>query len=169
VVGSTHNGHGMASAQANYNFGGASGVLLPFTFSAETRSDLVQAVAASNALVTAWSTDSTGGTIIPVSTAGWDTGEKLYAGLHVTALSTGLANSVTVAIQQASSSGAGFTGAAVSRLTFSALSCSHASSWKVPITTHSTDQPFWRALITVSTGTSTGANANGLVWLGMQR
>jgi len=170
TVGSTGNGHSMAGAQANYNFGGSAGVLLPFTFSAETRSDLVQATAAANALVTAWSTDSTGGTVIPISTAGWDTGEKLYAGLHVTAMSTTNAGTtLAVAVQQASSSGAGFTAAAVSRITFTTLSCSHASAWATPITTHSTDQPFWRALITMTCAATTGPTANGLVWLSMQR
>lgn len=167
--GSTNDGFAMAANQAQYNFGGNVGDLLPFDFSAEADSPLVMAVPVWDARATAWSTDSSGGSAYPISTQGWSTGEQLYAGLHVTAMSTGIAGtSVAVVIQQASSSGAGFTAAATARITFSTLSCSKASEFATPIGTHSTDKPFWRALVTVSTGGSTGANANGLVFVSMK-
>ena len=167
--GSTNDGFGMQAQQAQYNWGGNVGDLLPFDFAAESDSALVMAVPIWDARATAWSTDSSGGTVYPISTAGWSTGEQLYAGLHVTAMSTGiLLTSVAVIIQQASSSGAGFTAAATNRITFSTYSCSKASEFAVPIGTHSTDKPFWRAKVTVSTGASTGANANGLVFVSMK-
>lgn len=167
TVGDTDGGRSMAGMQATYGFGGQVGSLLPFTAKAESAGRMGQSVVLWNALSTPWSTDSTGGTIIPISTGGWSSGEQLMAWAHITAVSTALGNDISIAIQQASSSGAGFTAAAVNRLTFNGYTCK-AGVAATPITTHSTDQPFWRAMVTITSGTSTGASASGLIAVGMQ-
>lgn len=164
-VGSTmQTGRGMNAVIANYDFGGSVGALLPFTFKAESESDLVRMVTLDNALSTAWSTDSNTSGAAPL--AHCSTGERLFAGLHVTALSTSLGATISCVIQAASSSG---FASSSTRVTFAAQSCK-AGTFATPIAASalSTDQPFLRSVITVSTGSSTGAVANGVIWVGVQ-
>lgn len=165
TVGSTgQTGVGMNAVGEGYVFGGQVGVLLPFSFNVQSASDLVRTITVENALSTAWSTDANTGTAWNIVHC--TTEEKLYAGLHVTALSTGLGATVSALIQAASSSGFATSN---NRISFSAQSCK-AGTFATPIVSSalSTDQPFLRAVVTVSTGSSTGAQANGLVWVGLQ-
>jgi len=164
-VGSTmQTGRGFLSVIANYDFGGSVGSVLPFTFKAESEGDMIRTVTLDNALSSAWST--TPNTSAAANLAHCSTGERLYAGLHVTALSTSLGASISGVIQAASSSGFASSN---TRITFSAQTCK-AGTFATPILASalSTDQPFLRSVITVSTGTSTGAAASGVVWVGVQ-
>lgn len=157
-------GVGMNAVGEGYTFGGQVGTLLPFTFTVQSESDLVRTIALDNALSTAWSTDANTGTAVNVVHC--TTAEKLYAGFHVTAFSTGLNGSISAVIQAASSSGFATSN---NRISFTAMTCK-AGVWATPIAASalSTDQPFLRSVVTVSSATSTGATANGVIWAAIQ-
>ena len=167
VACSTAGGYGITAVSVTDVIGGSYGQLLPFDADFQTQHDLVHAVVLDNALSTAWSTGTNNGTAIPLSTSGMSTGEKLYGGFHITALSTSIvSNGVSATIAAASSSGFATSS---TRITFSAKTCK-LGQWATPIASGSlsTDQPFVRAIITIATGTSTGYSANGLIWVGHQ-
>lgn len=166
TLGSTNAGTGfsMQAVHSKYSPGAAVGQLLPFDYEANSQGTLARATVLNDFTVGPLSTgtNNTAFYQLPVFT----TSESLYAGFHVLGLSTALAGTVSAVVQQASSSGgAGVT----TRGTFSAVSC-RSGSWLTPVGSAllSTDQPFWRASITVSTGTSTGAQATGLIWMAVQ-
>lgn len=167
VACSTAGGYAMPSVSVINPIGGSYGQLLPFDLNLQSQHDLVHAVVLDNALSTVWSTGVNNGTAIPLSTSGMSTDEKLYGGMHITALSTGIvSNGISAVIAAASSSGFGSSN---TRITFSAKTCK-SGTWATPIVSSalSTDQPFVRAVITVATGTSTGYQASGLIWVGHQ-
>lgn len=159
---STVDGFAMGSVLVNYTHGGSVGTLLPFDISMDARDELVQPAVTDNALSTVWSTGTTNGSAVNVTHC--STAERLYAGFHVTALSTSIVgNGVSAVIQAASSSG--FT-TSNNRISFSAQTCKKGT-FATPIASGSlsTDQPWFRSVVTVATGTSTGYTANGLIWL----
>lgn len=119
---------------------------------------LIRAVSLKDFRATALSTSANGSAI---STAPPNTGETLYAGLHLTAISTG--RSFVGVVQAASSSG--FTGAAT-EVTFS-LTSAIGSTWKT-LAAPSTDRPYRRFTWTLSTASSTAGTWNGLAWIGFR-
>lgn len=166
TAGSTVASFGMGALSVKYNLGGQFGQLLAFDFDAQARTMLVPAVVLQNATVTPWSTDSSGGTVVAICSSG---DRLLYGGFHVTALSTTLGATISGVITANSSSGYTVSNPnGTTRITFSAQSCK-AGTFAVPIDASvlSTDQMFWRARITVSTGTSTGASASGLIYFSL--
>jgi len=169
VACSTTGGYGVSVVSLKHTPGGSYGTLLPFDLDIKAQGDLVHAVVLDNALSTQWQPGANNGTAVPLSTSGMSTGEKLYGGFHITAMSTALAGAgVTAVIAAASSSGFATSN---TRITFSAKTCK-SGTWATPIASSalSTDQPFVRAVITLATSTavSTGNVASGLVWVGHQ-
>lgn len=165
TVGSTvETGYAMPVLEPKLDLGENIGVLLPFSMELVSAGNLVRAIPLANFLDTALSTGVTVGSAFNLGHAA--TSEQLYAGWHVTALSTGLAASISAIVEAASSSG---FGTASTRISFSALTCK-AGVWATPITPNalSTDQPWYRTRITQSTGSSTGAASNGLLWMAIQ-
>lgn len=118
---------------------------------------IVRAVPLKDFLATALSTTGVGtaySTVAPVS------GQRTYAALHLTAVST--ARSFVGAIQSASSSG---FGSITTEISF-AMTSESGSTWKYA--TPSTDRPWRRASWTLSTaGLTTGGTWNGLIWAGL--
>lgn len=162
TVGSTQlTGYGMGTVQGSLNFSANIGALIPFDIKLLNGSLLVKATPLENWLSTALSTGVSNGD--PFNLGGAATSEGLYAALHVTAISTGLAASVTAIVQAASSSGFGTSS---TRVTFTAQSTKGAQlATMILPSALSTDQPWYRTRITQSTGSSTGAQSNGLVWM----
>ena len=118
---------------------------------------LVRAIPLKDFLATALSTT---GVSTAYSTTFPVVGQKVYAALHLTSVSTGRA--FVGLIQSASSSG--FTGA-TNEITF-ALTSEVGSTWKTA--TPSTDRQWRRASWTLSTAASTGGSWNGLMWAGIK-
>jgi hypothetical protein len=166
VTDSTHEaGYGVAAVEPTFNFGGNVGIMLPFDTSFVPDSGkLARAFVLENFLSSAATTGILTGASKEYTHC--STSEQLYAGLHVTALSTGLAASVIGIIQAASSSGFSTSS---TRVTFSTLTCK-AGLVATPVAASalSTDQPWYRSRITVSTGSSTGPTANGLIWMSIE-
>lgn len=168
TVGSTAAGSGYAlqGGVSKYApFGAQVGALLPFAVDVVGATVVAKAIALHDFTGTALSTGVTNGTAFQFGAV--STCQALYAGLHVTALSTTLGTTITGVIQAATSSG---FASPSTRITFTAQSCK-AASWATPVAASalSTDQLFWRAQFTVSTGTSTGGSANGLIWMSQQQ
>lgn len=125
---------------------------------------LVRVVALKNFLSTsAPLACSTNAAVTAYSTVGPNAGERLYAGLHLTAASTAATFAMT--IQSASSSGFSVK---TTEVVFT-LSSTPASSWATvaPGAALSTDRPWRRANWTISTSGGT-ATWNGLVWVGFR-
>lgn len=161
-VGSTvETGYAMGTVQGDLSLGANVGALLPFSAKFLNGSLLVKATPLENWLSTAISTGAVN-TGVAYNLGFAATCEAVYAGMHVTALSTALAGTVSAVIEAASSSGAGWT----TRVTFAAQT-NKAGVLATPIAPNAltTDQPWWRAVITQSTGTSTGSVSNGLIWM----
>jgi len=94
---------------------------------------------------------------------GLTTGEKLYAALHLTAVST--SRVLVMTIQSATASA---FAAPTTRFTFS-LTSEVGSTWGTPVANLSTEHKWWRANWTLSTvGLTTGGTWKGLVWAGMR-
>lgn len=166
TVGSTFSAYGMGAINVKYMLGGTFGSLLTFDVDAQSRTKLVQAVVLDTALNNNWTTQSTGGTVLVFCTSGDKT---LYGGFHITALSTSLC---TISGVIAANSSSGYTVSnpnGTTRITFSAQSCKDGT-FATPISgaTLSTDQPFYRSVITVSTGTSGGGTARGVIYMGIE-
>lgn len=157
-------GYGLNKVDSKYSPTGDIGKVFAFSYEAQGAGPLLRAVVLQDFTSAALSSGTTNGSFVQMPTV--STCEALYAGLHVTGVSTGLATSVTVLVQQASSSNGG---GATTRGTFSAASCRQAQ-YLTPVKSNSlsTDQPFWRATFTVSTGGSSGATANGIAWMSLQ-
>lgn len=169
TAGSTVAAFSMNALSVKYNLGGTFGTLLSFDVEGQSQSRLVPAVVLDNAMVSAWSTDSSGGTVVHLPSCSVSS-EMLYGGFHVTALSTGLGVTITGTITANSSSGySGSNPLGTTRLSFVAQSCK-AGTFAVPIpaSSLSSDQPFYRSLIVLSTGTSTGPSASGLLFMGLE-
>lgn len=93
------------------------------------------------------------------------TGQKFYAGLHLTSASLGTTSRVlSMLVQSATVSG---FGAPVTRGTF-VLSTGQGAEWAVPAGGFSTEHSWFRASWTLSTGVSTGGTWKGLVWMGIK-
>lgn len=166
VVGSTAAGSGFGGnvVDSKYTLGDAIGKNLPYSFEAQSASPLLRAVVLNDFSVNALSTGVTTGTAFQLPTV--STCEALYAAFHVLGLSTAFAGQVSAILQAATSSGFSVPTTVV---TFNAVSC-RQGSYAAPVASNalSTDRTFFRAQITVSTGTSTGAVANGLIWMSLQ-
>lgn len=164
TAGSTsETGVGMNAVGEGLTWGGQVGTLLPFSFNVQSESDLVRTITMDDALSGGWSTDNRS---ISLDMVHCSTEERLYAGLHVTALSTALGSTVVATIKSASSSG--FT-TSNTRVSFTANTCK-GGQFVTPIVSSalSTDQRFWRTFIQLSTGSACGGTASGLVWIGLQ-
>lgn len=164
VAGSTTTGSGYAiqAVEGKYQVGGQVGTLLPITVNASGAAGTrpARAWVLDNSLTNTLSTSValvTNGTAYQYAAV--STCEALYAGFHMTALTTGTGVSVTAVIQSASSSGFATPSA---RASFSAQSCK-ASQWFAPIDYNSlsTNHTYWRVQYTLSTG----ATANALTWM----
>lgn len=100
-----------------------------------------------------------------VQVGGLTTGQKLYAGLHLTSASLGTTvRMLLMTIQSATSSG--FSSPST-RAQF-ALSTAQGAEWAAPVGGLSTDHTFFRASWGLSTGSSTGGAWKGLVWMGVK-
>lgn len=121
---------------------------------------LVRAVALKDFTVNALSTTANAGSSA-YSTVPPNSGETLYAGLHITSPSTGRAFVGTV--QSASSSG---FGTKTTEITF-ALSSARGSTWQT-LAAPSTDRSWRRFTWTLSTAASTAGSWNGLAWIGFR-
>lgn len=171
TVGSTTVGAGYALQGGVSKFtplSGNVGQLLPFTVDVQGATQVARVTALYDATPVANTLSSgitTGTAYQPVSTI--TSTQSVYGGFHVTALSTTLAATISAVIQAATSSG---FSSPTSVITFGAQSCKYGT-WATPVAgnTLSTNLLFWRTQITVSTGTSTGAQANGLVWYAIQQ
>lgn len=117
---------------------------------------LIRAVPLKNFLDTALSTTASGSAY---STVPPNTGQKLYAAMHLTGISTGRTLAMTV--QSASSSG---FGSLTTEISF-ALTSERGSTWKT-LASPSTDRAWRRARWVLSTAASTAGTWNGLVWIG---
>ena len=118
---------------------------------------LVRAIPIADFLDTALSTSQALG----YSTAPPATGQKLYAALTLTAISTG--RSFVASVQSASSSG---FGTLTSEIQF-ALTSEVGTTWKT-LAAPSTDQPWRRLNVSLSTASSTDGTWNGLAWVGFK-
>lgn len=119
---------------------------------------LVRAVPLKNFLATALSTTAVG---TAYSTAAPVSGQKVYGGMHLTAVSTG--RTLIMTIQSASSSG---FAAITTEITF-ALTSQIGSTWQ-SLDAPSTDRAWRRANWTLSTAASTAGTWTGLTWVGLQ-
>ncbi len=154
-------GYGFQGENAKYSVGSNVGTILPFSLSAKGASTLAKATVLSDFTASALSCGTTNGSAFAPT---FSLGEVLYAGYHVTALSTTLGTSVQGIVQAASSSGFGAT---TNMISFTALTCK-AGQWATPVTTTSTDRIFFRIQSIVSTGTGSGASVTGLAWMSLQ-
>lgn len=119
---------------------------------------LVRAVALKDFRDTALSTSANGtaySTVPPAS------GERLFAALHLTGVSTG--RTFVGKVQSASSSG---FGSATDEITFS-LTSERGSTWKT-LASPSTDRSWRRFSWTLSTAASTAGTWTGLAWIGFR-
>ena len=93
------------------------------------------------------------------------TGQKFYAGLHLTSASLGTtARMLVMTIQSATASG---FGSPSTRATFT-LSTLPGAEWAAPVGSLSTEHTWWRASWTMSTTASTGGVWKGLAWMGIR-
>ncbi len=92
-------------------------------------------------------------------------GQKLYAGLHLTSASLGTtARMLAMLIQSATASG---FGSPATRVTFT-RSTVLGAEWGTPVGSLSTEHTWWRAQWTLSTAASTGGTWKGLAWMGFK-
>ena len=117
---------------------------------------IVRAIPIADFRATALSTSQNVG----YSTAPPNAGERLYAALHLTAVSTG--RTFVGVVQAASSSGGSYT----NEITF-ALTSEVGSTWQT-LAAPSTDRPWRRLGVTLSTAASTAGSWNGLAWIGFR-
>ena len=166
-AGSTvESGYGMGTVEPSLGLGNNIGELLPFSLGAISAGTLVKSIPIGNALSTALTTEAASQTQTAYNLGHAATSEQLFGGWHVTALTTGFAATVSAIIQAASSSG---FPVATTRMSFTALSTKGAAMpTAIQPSALSTDMPWYRAVFTVSTGTSTGASANALLWMAVQ-
>lgn len=157
-------GFGLQAVDDLFKIGDAVGKLLPVSFDAQSAGPLLRAVVLNDFSASALSTGTTNGTAYQLPTP--TTCESLYAGVHVLGVSTALGGTVQVLVQNGSSSGFGVS---ATRVTFSAATC-RQGQYATPVASAnlSTDMPFWRVQVVVSTGSSTGAQATGLAWISLQ-
>lgn len=109
---------------------------------------------------TALSTSVTGtaySTQVPVS------GQSVYGALHLTQGYASTARMLVASIQSASSSG---FGAVTSEIQF-ALSTDKGSTWGT-LASPSTDRPWRRSVMTMSTAASTGGSWKGMIFVGIR-
>lgn len=149
-------GFGMTAVDLTYTQGGQVGALLAFDLDLKAASDLVRIVALAD--YTTVNTTSGVTNTTPFTYFFATTCEQLYAGMHVTAITTS-SGKISAILQAASSSGFATT---TTRFTFTAMTCK-AGQYLTPVlpSALSTDQPYWRAQIT-----SCGSPQNALIWLG---
>jgi len=159
----TGSGYGFPAAVDTYTVGGAVGSILDFTVSAQGRGTLAKATALSDFLDTFTTCGENNGTVYDLGAV--ESGKSLYSGLHITGVGS-TEGTAAVLIQSASSSGAGFTAAATTRVTFTTLGFLTGEPGAVVVGPSSTDEPFWRAQWTVSS--SAGDGFKGLAWMGIQ-
>lgn len=98
--------------------------------------------------------------VVGYSTAPPAAGQRLYAALHLTQVSTG--RTFASVVQAASSSGAAYN----TEATF-ALTSEVGSTWQ-SIASPSTDRPWRRLSVTLSTASSTAGSWKGLAWVGFR-
>ena len=166
TVGSTYSAFGLGAISVKYMIGGTFGSLLTFDVDAQSRTKMVEAVVLDTHLNTNWTTGANNGTVLVFCTSG---DKDLYGGLHVTSLSTSLC---TISAVIAANSSSGYTVSnpnGTTRITFTAQSCKDGT-FATPVSggTLSTDQPFYRSVITVSTGSGSGGVARGVIYMGIE-
>lgn len=124
---------------------------------------LVRVTALKDFRATALSTTdvSTGYQIAAVSS-----GQMLYAALHLTSASLGTTDRMLVAAVQ-SATASGFGGTVSTHISF-ALSTAVGAEWGSPVTVASTENLWWRASWTLSTGATTSGTWKGLVYMGIK-
>ena len=121
---------------------------------------LIRATPLKDFLTTALSTTAVG---TAYSTIAPEAGQRVYAGWHLTSASAAsTARVLVVTVQSASSSG---FSPLTTEISF-ALTSSEGSSWGYA--TPSTDRPWRRALLTMTTAASTANTWRGLVWAGIK-
>lgn len=93
------------------------------------------------------------------------TGQKMYAGLHLTSASLGTtARMLVMSVQSATASG---FGSPSTRAQF-VLSTDKGAEWATPVGELSTEHSWWRAVWTLTTAVSTGGVWKGLVYMGIK-
>lgn len=98
----------------------------------------------------------------PFNLGGLTSGQRLFAGLHLTAVST--ARPLIMTVQSATASG---FGAPSTQATF-ALTTEIGSTWATPVANLSTEHKWFRATWSLSTAASTGGTWRGLVYMGVR-
>lgn len=97
---------------------------------------------------------------------GMTSGERMYAGLHLTCATLGTtARMLVMIIQSATASG---FGSPTTRATFT-RSTAIGAEWATPVAAPSTENLWWRANWTLSTAASTGGTWKGLVYVGKKQ
>lgn len=151
------NGYAMTALDAKFNIGGQVGPLMGMDVDLQSASDLVRAIVLKDFSTIATTSGVTNTS--PFTKMAAATSEQIYAGLHVTFITTS-SGVISATVQAASSSGFGSTS---TRFSFTAMSCRGAqAAVPVPPSALSTDQIFWRGVIT-----SCGGGANGIIWIGL--
>lgn len=166
TVGSTFSSFGFGAINVKYMIGGTFGSLLTFDVEGQSVTKMVQAIVLDTKLNSDWSTGNNNGTVLVFCTSG---DKLLYGGIHVTSLSTALC---TISGVIAANSSSGYTVSnpnGTTRITFAAQSCKDGT-FATPVSgaTLSTDQPFYRSVITVSTGGGAGGTARGVIYMGIE-
>ena len=166
TVGSTFSSFGFGAISVKYMLGGTFGSLLTFDVDGQSATKMVQAVVLDTHLTQNWTTGATNGSVLVFCTSGDKT---LYGGFHVTSLSTALC---TISGVIAANSSSGYTVSnpnGTTRITFAAQSCKDGT-FATPVLggTLSTDQPFYRSVVTVSTGGGSGGTARGVIYMGIE-
>lgn len=99
----------------------------------------------------------------PYSTVAPTAGQRLYGALHLTQGFDSTARVLVASVQSASSSG---FGAVTTELQF-ALSTDNGSTWK-ETSAPSTDRPWRRGVLTMSTAASTSGSWKGTLYAGLR-
>lgn len=123
---------------------------------------LVQITALKDFRASALSTTANG---TAFSTVPPESGQKFYAGLHLTSVSLGTTNRMFIGTVQAASS-SGF--ASPTTLATFSLSTAVGAEWATPVSSLSTDRPWSRFTWTLSTAVTTGGTWKGLAWMGFR-
>ena len=165
-AGSTIGSFGFGAINVQYMLGGTFGQLLTFDVDAQSATKMVEAVVLDNKLTASWTTAPTASTVRAFCSSG---DKDLYAGFHVTSLSTALCTISGIIAANSSSGYAAANPNGTTRITVSAQTCKDGT-FAIPIkgTALSTTQPFYRSVITVSTTNGAGGTAHGVIYMGLE-
>jgi len=163
---STVGSFGFGAISVKYMLGGTFGQLLTFDVDAQSATKMVQAIVLDTKLSASWTTAPTASPVFAFCSSG---DKDLYAGFHVTSLSTALCTISGIIAANSSSGYAAANPNGSTRITFAAQTCKDGT-FAIPIkgAALSTTQPFYRSVVTVSTTNGAGGTANGVIYFGLE-